>query len=110
MNGESVRLSQAVLPASLPIVPVFELGFVHAFGAFVEPAAAPGSQLGLYVGDGFAAAEMHVSGFPAHIVEQSRFVPFFGQGREFDAGTVGRQTANEPMSMKTDTRIFDADG
>ena len=52
---------------------------------------------------------MHVRGFPPHIVEKPRFIPFLGQGSKFDARTIGRQPPNQPVPVKTHEVVLDAD-
>ena len=76
----------------------------------MQPAAAAGSQITLDVGDCFGAAKVHVGGFPAHVVEQARFVSLFGERGEFDAAAIRGQPAHEPLAVEMYAGVLDADG
>src|SRR5437763_11167706 len=73
------------------------------------PAAAR-RQIVLYFRDGLRASEVHVRCFPAHVIEQARLIPFFGQWGKLDAGTVGSQPPDEPVAVEAYAGIVDADG
>src|SRR5260370_19221792 len=75
-----------------PSLPVFERGFEHCFGRFVQPAPPARGQILPHLGDGFGAPKVHVGGFPAHVIEKPRFISLFGQRGELDAGTVRLQS------------------
>ena len=50
-------------------------------------------------------AEVHVGGFPTHVVQEADFVAIDGERSEFDAGTIRGQAADHPTFVKADERI-----
>jgi hypothetical protein len=59
----------------------------------------------LHLGDRLRGAEVHVGRFPAHRIEQPRFVAILRQRSELDSRAVWRQTPHHPPAMETHTGI-----
>src|SRR6266851_3417859 len=54
---------------------------------------------------GFTCAQVDISGFKPHGMQEARFIALSGHGREFHARTVRRQPPHNPASLHTDERV-----
>jgi len=75
----------------------------------VEPAAFAFGEVALDERNDLRGAEVHVGGFPAHVVEETLFVAVGRERSEFNARAIGSEAADEPAVMKTDERVGNAE-
>ena len=117
IRWERLDLSVLGLPSgggalifAAPEFPVIQGDLQHGFGGFVQPAIFRRARSRLRAGRARIAAEMDVRGFPAHVIEQTFFVAFGGQGADFNPAAIGSQPAYEPVFEEMDVGIANADG
>src|SRR5215470_10630890 len=70
-------------PFAAPNIPVAKSDFQHGFGGLMEPAVFAFGEVAADGGNGIAAAEVNVGGFPAHVIEELFLVALPGQGADF---------------------------
>src|SRR5215471_7815624 len=94
-----------VAPLFAPVLPILNSGSEHGLGCFVEPASLAGGQIFLNGSDLRAAAQMDVSGLPAHGVKEAFLVAIVRQGSELNPGTIRREAPDDPAFVEVHVRI-----
>src|ERR1700690_114815 len=96
---------QSGIPGLFPAVPVADDRVLHFFRGCEQPVWLESIKMAADVFSRVYRAQVDVSGLPSHGKKQLKFVAFGRKGGHFDARTMWRQAADDPVPVQTHKRI-----
>src|SRR5580658_6803167 len=93
-----------------PGFPVAHGSADHVRGGAMQPVTGTRTEIVQNSAGRFRRAEVDVGGLETHATQQAGFITLLGHGGELDAGTIGREAADEPAAFAVNEGVDGADG